>query len=163
MSCSRRYQTGTGLFCRLLHFCRYDPHRSHKAAYLLNSWVVHEYYLGHPCWRARPDSEIASGGLEDASQPCTTAGEDACAAAQEYAEQRSSEQEACYNLGRAAHQLGLLHVAVPFYERALAAKPPLASSAANLRREAAHNLVLIYRSTGATSLARNVMQEHLTF
>ena len=82
---------------------------------------------------------------------------------QEYAEQRGSEQEACYNLGRAAHQLGLLHVAVPFYERALAAQPPPKSSSADVRREAAHNLVLIYRSTGATSIARQVMREHLTF
>ena len=93
----------------------------------------------------------------------TTAAGGACAAAQEYAEQRSSEQEACYNLGRAAHQLGLLHAAVPFYERALAAKPPPASSSADLRHEAAHNLVLIFRSTGATGLARKVMQEYLTF
>lgn len=28
-------------------------------------------------------------------------------------------QEAAYNMGRAAHQLGLLHLAVPLYERAL--------------------------------------------
>jgi len=77
--------------------------------------------------------------------------------------QRCNEQETAYNLGRAAHQLGLLHVAVPFYERALAAKPPLSSSIADVRREAAHNLVLIYRSTGATGMARHIMREHLTF
>lgn len=29
------------------------------------------------------------------------------------------KQEAAYNMGRAAHQLGLLHLAVPLYERAL--------------------------------------------
>jgi hypothetical protein len=29
------------------------------------------------------------------------------------------QQEAAYNMGRAAHQLGLLHLAVPLYERAL--------------------------------------------
>ena len=82
---------------------------------------------------------------------------------QGYAAQRCNEQEATYNLGRAAHQLGLLHVAVPLYERALAAKAPHDSSIANLQREAAHNLVLIYRSTGAVIMARHVMQEHLTF
>lgn len=97
------------------------------------------------------------------SLPCKASGADDSITAQEYAEQRCSEQEACYNLGRAAHQLRLLHVAVPFYERALAAKPPPNSSSADLRREAAHNLVLIYRSTGATGLARQVMREHLTF
>ena len=86
-----------------------------------------------------------------------------CIAVQEYAEQRCSEQEACYNFGRAAHQLGLLHVALPFYERALAAELRPESSSADLRREAAHNLVLIYRHTGATGLARQVMREHLSF
>lgn len=40
---------------------------------------------------------------------------------QEYALRRRCVQEAAYNLGRAAHQLGLLHLAVPLYERALAA------------------------------------------
>ena len=95
--------------------------------------------------------------------PCETAVIGICIAVQEYAEQRCSEQEACYNFGRAAHQLGLLHVALPFYERALAAEPPSESSFADLRREAAHNLVLIYRSTGATGMARQVMREHLTF
>ena len=43
---------------------------------------------------------------------------------QGYAAQRCNEQEATYNLGRAAHQLGLLHAAVPLYERVLAAKAP---------------------------------------
>ena len=32
-------------------------------------------------------------------------------------------QEAAYNMGRAAHQLGLLHLAVPLYERALKCVP----------------------------------------
>ena len=46
---------------------------------------------------------------------------------QEYSLLRGNEQEAAYNMGRAAHQLGLLHLAVPLYERALAAKPPAPS------------------------------------
>ncbi len=82
---------------------------------------------------------------------------------QEYVMQRCNDQEAAYNLGRAAHQLELLHIAVPFYERALATQPPIDSGITNLRREAAHNLVLIYRKTGAIELARQVMREHLTF
>ncbi len=92
---------------------------------------------------------------------------------QEYAGSRRNQQEAAYNIGRAAHQLGLLHLAAPFYERALATEPPVdpscgpgmaagaARSSFDVRREAAHNLVLIYRTTGAVMLARKVMRQHL--
>ena len=66
-------------------------------------------------------------------------------------------------MGRAAHQLGLLHVAGPFYERALAAHPPNSVRGHCVRREAAHNLVLLYRATGAHALARQVMRQHLVF
>lgn len=38
---------------------------------------------------------------------------------QEYAAARGSPQEAAYNLGRAAQQLGLFHIAVPYYQQAL--------------------------------------------
>ena len=144
-------------------------------------------------------------------------------------------QEAAYNIARAAHHLNLLHIAVPFYKRALAAPapgerhpgaaaaaaaaaaggaeargdgggaagaaadgagsatgtpagtPPEAaaggeegdqaarqqaaaaaaegggpSSRHDLRREAAFNLSLIYRSSGADELARQVLRQHLT-
>ena len=43
---------------------------------------------------------------------------------QEYARLRGNEQEVAYNMGRAAHQLGLVHLAVSLYERALASSPP---------------------------------------
>jgi general transcription factor 3C polypeptide 3 (transcription factor C subunit 4) len=75
-------------------------------------------------------------------------------------------QEASYNLARAAQHLGLAHVAVPLYERALRAAPPQQQAqqpgAADLRREAAHNLALIYRESGSNALARAVIREHLT-
>lgn len=75
-------------------------------------------------------------------------------------------QEASYNLARAAQHLGLAHVAVPLYERALRAAPPPQQAqqpgAADLRREAAHNLALIYRESGSNALARAVIREHLT-
>ena len=89
---------------------------------------------------------------------------------QEYAASRRNQQEAAYNIGRAAHQLGLLHLAAPFYERALATEPPAdpscvvagaVRSSFDIRKEAAHNLVLIYRTTGAVTLARQVMRQHL--
>ena len=98
---------------------------------------------------------------------------------QEYAARRGNAQEAAYNLGRAAQQLGLLHLAVPFYERALEAPPPDPDAgpgqgssrpwqdggaqprALCLKREAAHNLALLYTATGAPALARQVMRQHL--
>ena len=85
------------------------------------------------------------------------------ATAQEYASVRRNEQEAAYNLGRAAHQLGLLHVAAPFYERALAVRSPDGAREHCVAREAAHNLALLYRATGARALARTVMRQHLVF
>lgn len=38
---------------------------------------------------------------------------------QAYEGKRDIAQESAYNLARAAHELNLLHVAVPFYEQAL--------------------------------------------
>ncbi|PSC75147.1 general transcription factor 3C polypeptide 3 isoform X1 [Micractinium conductrix] len=85
---------------------------------------------------------------------------------QEYSEARCNPQEAAYNLGRAAHQLGLLHLAVPYYERALQTPPPPAAAAAgptyDVRREAAHNLALILQTSGAAPLARQLLRTHLT-
>jgi hypothetical protein len=139
----------------------------------------------------------------------------------------AAEAEASYNLGRAAHRVGLLHVAVAHYERvlqledeaaarqaagdalqqlsglalaggrqqqqqqqeqqpqdqtqALHGNEPAANAAQRqlqqqareggsvlqrlgqgLAREAAHNLVLIYRGSGADGLARAIMRRHLT-
>ena len=42
---------------------------------------------------------------------------------------RCNPQEAAYNIGRAAHHLGLMHIAVPYYERALEAAPPPSAAA----------------------------------
>jgi general transcription factor 3C polypeptide 3 (transcription factor C subunit 4) len=105
---------------------------------------------------------------------------------QEYSSTRGCPQEAAYNTARAAHQLGLLHIAVPYYERALETaptQPPVASreavadaglgggvvggtrvpaAALDLQREAAFNLALIYQSSHALPLAREVMRKHLS-
>lgn len=90
---------------------------------------------------------------------------------QRYSKKRENKQEVLYNMGRAAHQVGLLHLAVPLYQRALAAPvpPPLIlrnricvrTPKVDLSREIAHNLVLIYRSTGAGNLAREVIKRYL--
>ena len=88
-------------------------------------------------------------------------------------------QEISFNMGRAYHQLNLLHLAVPYYEQTLAlaeenrlmprqaaADPTAASSGgeiAGLGREAAYNLFLIYRSQkGSQRLAREILRTHLT-
>jgi len=92
-----------------------------------------------------------------------------------YRSKRDNPQEAAYNMGRAAHQLGLMHVAIPFYEQALALKACIGQGGeveeepdeeeqarSDLCREAAHNLVMIYKATGAMELAREVLHRHLT-
>ncbi|KAI7842713.1 hypothetical protein COHA_003644 [Chlorella ohadii] len=85
---------------------------------------------------------------------------------QEYGDRRRNPQEAAYNLGRAAHHFGLLHIAVPYYERVLESAPPPSAAAAgpsfDLRRDAAFNLSLIYKSSGADALARQLLRQHLT-
>eukprot|EP00803_Ostreobium_quekettii_P007609 evm.model.scf_98.11 EVM.evm.TU.scf_98.11 scf_98:86739-94967(-) len=85
-----------------------------------------------------------------------------------YERARGNGQESAYNAARAAHQLGLAHVAVPLYERALQTEPPSAGEGwegfnpHDLRRDAAHNLVQILKESGAVGLAREVMQKYLT-
>ncbi len=63
--------------------------------------------------------EVSRGAHSDVVPPPTLA-----CRRQEYAALRRNPQEAAYNLGRAAHQMGLLHLAVPLYERALAEPGP---------------------------------------
>jgi general transcription factor 3C polypeptide 3 (transcription factor C subunit 4) len=76
--------------------------------------------------------------------------------------------EAEYNLGRAFHQLGLLHLAIPCYERALGALDgaagagePTGGGAVDVRLEAAFNLAQLYRRTGGGALARAISHKYL--
>ena len=88
-------------------------------------------------------------------------------------------------MGRAAHHLGLMNIALAFYRQALdspppappaapsaenaedtdmgPAAPPAASHSANLdlTREIAHNIVLLYQASGAPELAREVVLRYL--
>eukprot|EP00053_Salpingoeca_punica_P014777 m.134411 g.134411 ORF g.134411 m.134411 type:complete len:349 (-) comp16537_c0_seq19:1852-2898(-) len=74
-------------------------------------------------------------------------------------------QEALYNMGRAFHELGLAHMAVPYYEKVL--KTPLFAegkpAAHDMRREAAYNLSAIYKASGSADLARAILRKHCTF
>ena len=93
---------------------------------------------------------------------------------QRYASLRTNKQEAFYNLGRAAHQLNLTHLAVPWYQQALSAEPAKAfttlgdtlaedrESHTDLTRVIAYNLAQIYIASGSEALARKVMRDHLT-
>ncbi|MBA0657123.1 hypothetical protein Goklo_009431 [Gossypium klotzschianum] len=93
-----------------------------------------------------------------------------------------NSQEALYNIGRACHHVGLVTLAVSYYEKVLAMKekdhpiPKLPNENwdhavenhkkdgyCDLRREAAFNLHLIYRKCGAMDLARQVLKDHCTF
>ncbi|PIA39223.1 hypothetical protein AQUCO_02700419v1 [Aquilegia coerulea] len=88
-------------------------------------------------------------------------------------------QEALYNVARAYQHVGLVTLAASYYEKVLGTHeedypiPKLPtentglsgvrkSGYCNLRREAAHNLHLIYKTSGASDLARQVLRCHCT-
>lgn len=90
-----------------------------------------------------------------------------------------NSQEALYNIARAYHHVGLVSLAASYYEKVLAThqndypiprdindnESPLEnhkSGYCDLRREAAHNLHLIYRESGALDLARQILKDHCT-
>ncbi|KAF7824751.1 general transcription factor 3C polypeptide 3 [Senna tora] len=91
-----------------------------------------------------------------------------------------NSQESLYNLARAYHHVGLVTLAAYYYEKVLATRerdypiPKLPDGNpdtmenhqpgyCDLRREAAHNLHLIYKKSGALDLARQVLKDHCSF
>lgn len=89
-----------------------------------------------------------------------------------------NSQEALYNIARAYQQVGLVSLAASYYEKVLTMTEkdcpipsfPYENQCAqirkpghcDLRREAAYNLHLIYKASGAFDLARQVLQDHCT-
>ncbi len=65
-------------------------------------------------------------------------------------------------MARAYHQLGLVHLALPYYQKVLNTVTPADASAEGLPREAAYNVSLIYRASGNSALAASVMRQYLT-
>uniref|UniRef100_A0A8B9C6W9 Ral transcription factor IIIC subunit 3 n=1 Tax=Anser brachyrhynchus TaxID=132585 RepID=A0A8B9C6W9_9AVES len=78
-----------------------------------------------------------------------------------YLDLRGPCQESFYNLGRSLHQLGLLHLAIHYYQKVLEL-PPLTlegieTDQTDLRRDTAFNLSLIYQSSGNIRMAQKML------
>lgn len=73
-------------------------------------------------------------------------------------------QEAEFNIARAFHQLGLTHLAVPYYERVLSLviSDSIEHVYFDLRRHAVYNLLLIYTTSGNLSCARGFVDTYLS-
>ncbi|XP_060922922.1 general transcription factor 3C polypeptide 3 [Limanda limanda] len=81
-----------------------------------------------------------------------------------YVELRGECQESMYNVGRALHQLGLTHLAIHYYQKALSLPPQklegVADEQVDLRREIAFNLSIIYQASGNVEMARQLINTH---
>ncbi|CAI9728915.1 general transcription factor 3C polypeptide 3-like [Octopus vulgaris] len=79
-----------------------------------------------------------------------------------YTELRGECQETLYNVGRAMHQLGLTYAAVFYYKKAIHCSPPVGNKGGvfDLSREIAHNLSLIYQTSGSNDYARWIIQQY---
>lgn len=92
----------------------------------------------------------------------------------------NGSQESLYNIARACHHVGLVSLAVAYYEKVLAIaekdypapKLPNENQELNgeselvhcdLRREAAYNLHLIFKKSGANDLARQILRNYCSF
>uniref|UniRef100_A0A1A8N1X5 General transcription factor IIIC, polypeptide 3 n=2 Tax=Nothobranchius pienaari TaxID=704102 RepID=A0A1A8N1X5_9TELE len=81
-----------------------------------------------------------------------------------YVELRGECQESMYNLGRALHQMGLTHLAIHYYQKALALPAQkldgIEDDQVDLSREIAFNLSLIYQASGNMEMARQLIKKH---
>ena len=101
----------------------------------------------------------------------------ACAFLNTYVKLRGKCQETFYNLGRAMHQLGILPAALHYYKKALDVGPIIKPDGSagetsgdlkdqklniyDLSRETAHNIALIYQSSGNKELARMYLHKYI--
>ncbi|KAM9327635.1 general transcription factor 3C polypeptide 3 isoform 2-T2 [Pholidichthys leucotaenia] len=81
-----------------------------------------------------------------------------------YMELRGECQETMYNLGRALHQMGLTHLAIHYYQKALSLPAEklegIEDDQVDLKREIAYNLSLIYQSSGNMEIARQLLNTY---
>ena len=134
--------------------------------------------------KAKAAAKVAATGLEAEADTAAKAAATPCdlASSDSFRLDRSARSGAAfaalmevhYNLGRFHHQLGTPHLAVAAYRRVLALADQRseddvatggegegARAQHGPAREAAHNLVQIYRASGAISLARAIMSRYL--
>lgn len=71
--------------------------------------------------------------------------------------------ETSYNIGRACHQIGMLHLAVDCYETTLSCAGEPVAADLDIRREAALNYVQLLRSSGNEAKALEVCAKHLRY
>ncbi|XP_059783301.1 general transcription factor 3C polypeptide 3 isoform X2 [Balaenoptera ricei] len=78
-----------------------------------------------------------------------------------YLSLRGPCQESFYNLGRGLHQLGLIHLAIHYYQKALELPPFVVEGMEvdqlDLRRDIAYNLSLIYQNSGNIGMAQKLL------
>nr|XP_030711649.1 general transcription factor 3C polypeptide 3 isoform X3 [Globicephala melas] len=78
-----------------------------------------------------------------------------------YLSLRGPCQESFYNLGRGLHQLGLIHLAIHYYQKALELPPFMVEGMEvdqlDLRRDIAYNLSLIYQNSGNIGMAQKLL------
>ncbi|MED6292133.1 General transcription factor IIIC, polypeptide 3 [Characodon lateralis] len=83
-----------------------------------------------------------------------------------YVELRGECQESMYNLGRALHQMGLTHLAIHYYQKALSLPAwkldGIPDDQVDLRREIAFNLSLLYQASGNMEVARQLIRTYCT-
>nr|CAG4710462.1 unnamed protein product [Naegleria fowleri] len=80
-----------------------------------------------------------------------------------YFDLTEGSQEAHFNIARAYHQLRLYHLATPYYKKVLEMSDAgNIDPDADLKREAAYNLCLIYRESGSTPLVEYLVDKYLT-
>ncbi|XP_028320826.1 general transcription factor 3C polypeptide 3 isoform X2 [Gouania willdenowi] len=81
-----------------------------------------------------------------------------------YVELRGVCQESMYNVGRALHQIGLTHLAIHYYQKALSIPAQklqgIDDDQVDLKREIAFNLSLIYKTSGNIEMARQLINTH---
>ncbi|XP_031148132.1 general transcription factor 3C polypeptide 3 isoform X1 [Sander lucioperca] len=81
-----------------------------------------------------------------------------------YVELRGECQESMYNLGRALHQMGLTHLAIHYYQKALTLPAQklegIPGDQVDLRREIAFNISLIYQASGNMEMAHQLINSH---
>jgi len=76
----------------------------------------------------------------------------------QYARLREARAESDYNIARAYHQLGINHFAIASYQKVLDNR----EANTELKRNAAFNLSLIYRKSGAHNIAVQLLREYVS-